>query len=335
LQLQLKSMNSSAPISEKTREGLKGTPTICEDEFPALEGSSSKRAQPEPSQVPRLTPPLPSWRDKVSIPKPQTGMQLKFVPPLIENGKYVVQIESHNVVDLVNIWELAVVIYVVGGNVSTDIIRGYIRKHWSFVAMPVIHAHEEGYFILKFNNESECDEILNGGPYFLNKAPMIVKKWSSKFDFKEEILRVILVWIRLPSLPLHCWGEETLSRIVSAVGVPIIADDCTAKQLKVSYARVLVEVDITKEFEKEIQIRDNTGREFTQKVIPEWRPYYCRRCHKIGHECKDENDTLKPLQEGKSKEAGKGKEERKKWIPSSIVKLVQDVNNVEDRGFHN
>lgn len=110
--------------------------------------------------------------------------------------------------------------------------------------MPTIHVHEDGFFIMRFNTDEECEEILKGGPYFLNKAPMIVKKWDKNFDFKDEILRVIPVWIRLPSLPLHCCGVEALSRIVSAVGVPIIADDCTAKQLKVSYARVLVEVDV-------------------------------------------------------------------------------------------
>lgn len=209
-------------------------------------------------------------------------MTLKFVPPLLENGIQVVQFESHDVIDLVNIWERAIVVYVVGGNTIAEILRGFIRKHWSFVNMPNIHTHEDGYFILKFNTENECNEVLKGGPYFLNRAPMIVKKWNMDFDFKEEIMRVIPVWIRLPSLPLHYWGEESLSRIVNAVSVPILADECTAKQLKVSYARVLVEVDITQEFVKEIKIRDNTGREFTQKAIPEWRPFYCRVCHKNG-----------------------------------------------------
>lgn len=103
-------------------------------------------------------------------------------------------------------------VYVVGGNITADILRGFIRKYWSYVSMPTIHVHEEGYFILKFSSENECAEILNGGPYFLNKEPMIVKQWSMNFDFKEEILRVIPVWVRSPSLPLHLWGEESLSR---------------------------------------------------------------------------------------------------------------------------
>ena len=115
----------------------------------------------------------------------------------------------------------------------------------------------------------------------------MVKKWSTNFDFKAEILRVMPVWIRLPSLPLHFWGEETPSRIVSAVGVPNLADDCIAKQLKVSYARVLVEVDITKEFVKDIKVRNSTRREFTQRAIPKRRPFFCHKCNKVGHICKE------------------------------------------------
>ena len=66
-----------------------------------------------------------------------------------------------------------------------------------------------------------------------------------------------------------------------------MADDCTKKQLKISYAKVLVEVDITKQFVKDIKVRDNIGREFTQRAIPKWRLFFCHRCNKLSQECKE------------------------------------------------
>ncbi|CAO2812509.1 unnamed protein product [Amaranthus hypochondriacus] len=318
--------NPNCSIEERTQTETSSGPTIEEVEFPALRnGSKAVSINPEV-----LARPMISWKDKVSIPKTPIGMPLKFVPPIIEKGIQVVHIESHDVADLIRLWECAVVVYVVGGNVSADIIRGFIRKHWSYVSMPTIHTHEDGYFIFRFNTEEECSEILKGGPYFLNRAPMIVKKWNSNFDFKEEILRVIPVWIRLPSLPLHCWGEETLRRIVSAIGVPVLADECTAKQSKVSYARVLVEVDITHEFVKEIKVRDNMGREFVQKAIPEWRPYFCSKCNKIGHDCKATIEPIKPQQLKKHQEVGKDQEEKRMWIPSTIAKMMQGITCLGD-----
>ncbi|CAO2826291.1 unnamed protein product [Amaranthus hypochondriacus] len=306
--------NQSAPAHQETT--ISKQKQCEEEEFPPLtDGSISTNKI-------TLNVQMPSWRDKVTTPTPPIGMHLKFVPPIVENGVQVVQIEAHDVVDLIKLWDCAVVVYVVGGIGSIDIIRGFIRKHWSCVSMPTIHQHEDGYFILRFKNEEECTEILKGGPYFINRAPIIVKKWNRDFDFKDEILRVIPVWVRLPNLPLHCWGEEALSRIVSAIGVPILADECTTKQLKVSYARVLVEVDVTQDFVKDIKVRDNTGREFWQKAIPEWKPFYCRKCHKLGHEC---NEIVDKKKEGEKVTVGK-----KIWIPSNLAKVMQGVTNMED-----
>lgn len=54
------------------------------------------------------------------------------------------------------------------------------------------------------------------------------------------------IWIRLPKLQLNCWGSDLLSRIISLVGVPLCADECTIKQLRFSHARLQVKVDATK-----------------------------------------------------------------------------------------
>ena len=54
------------------------------------------------------------------------------------------------------------------------------------------------------------------------------------------------MWFRLPRSPLFCWGEELLSRITRVWGVLLFSDKCTTSQLRLFYARVLVEIDITK-----------------------------------------------------------------------------------------
>lgn len=273
---------------------------------------------------------LSSWKEKVTNHTLSSGLPLKFVPPQIENGNHVVHIESNDVADLVNVWERALVVYVVGGNVNAETIRGYARKHWNYVSLPTIHSHEEGYFILRFKDKNDCAEILKGGPYFLNKAPLVVKQCTVNFDFKEEIMRVIPVWVRLPNLPLHCWGVESLSRIVSAIGVPIIADECTANQLKVSFARVLVEIDITQDFVKDIRVRDNNGHEFTQRAIPEWCPFFCRKCNKIGHECRETKEVKphhKTTMDRDDLQLGKP---AKIWIPKTIARVIEGVQSVED-----
>ncbi|CAO2827739.1 unnamed protein product [Amaranthus hypochondriacus] len=319
-------------VQEAIRQNATGSKEINDKAGQQIQVENSEDFPPLSNKLPATTnaisTPVVSWKDKVSKPSPPVGMPLKFVPPIIENGTQIVHIDANDVVDLVKMWERAIVVYVVGGNVSLDILKGFIRKHWSFVSMPTIHQHEEGYFVMRFNTDSECEDVIKGGPYFLNRAPMVVKKWNRNFDFKEEIMRIIPVWVRLPNLPLHCWGEDTLSRIVSAIGVPVYADECTTKQLKVSYARVLVAVDITQDFIKEIKVRDSVGREFVQKAIPEWKPFFCRKCNTIGHDC---HGVQKPNQQQTTKNRsveGKEGNEKQVWMPIEIAKAVQGVNSL-------
>lgn len=62
-------------------------------------------------------------------------------------------------------------------------------------------------------------------------------------------------------------------------------DECTAKKLRVSYARVLIEIDITLELKKQILIKDRKGNSITQQVEYKWQPMFCKKCNKLGHDC--------------------------------------------------
>jgi len=59
-----------------------------------------------------------------------------------------------------------------------------------------------------------------------------------------------------PKLPLNCWGVGSLSRIASAIGVPLFSDEYTTKQTRISYARMLIEVNVTKAIPQQITIMD-------------------------------------------------------------------------------
>lgn len=64
----------------------------------------------------------------------------------------------------------------------------------------------------------------------------------------------------LTSTPFDVLGEKSISKIASALGKPVMMDECTSKKLRVSYARVLVEVDITTELKTSVNIKDHKGR---------------------------------------------------------------------------
>lgn len=143
----------------------------------------------------------------------------------------------------------------------------FIERQWHCAKKPDIYLHEEGYFIIRFESVIERDRILSSGPYSIANRPTILKPWSAVFCFKEEVLRDIPLWIKLPKLPLNCWGIDSLSRIGSTIGTPIMADECTTQQSIISYARILVEVDVTKPKPECIWVEGPDGTAYEQRVL--------------------------------------------------------------------
>lgn len=82
-------------------------------------------------------------------------------------------------------------------------------------------------------------------------------------------------------------GAKSLSKIGSTLGTPLLTDECTTNMLRVSFARILVEVDITQELKKDIIIKVSEGRKLVQHVEYEWKPMFCEKCHKVGYKCGD------------------------------------------------
>ena len=89
----------------------------------------------------------------------------------------------------------------------------FINLGWNTVTKPKFFLHEDGYFLVKFESLEDRNEILYSGSFTLNNRPMIVKSWTPNFNFHDEIMRVVPLWVRFPNLLLNCWGPETLSRI--------------------------------------------------------------------------------------------------------------------------
>ncbi|XP_019236661.1 PREDICTED: uncharacterized protein LOC109216895 [Nicotiana attenuata] len=153
--------------------------------------------------------------------------------------------------------------------------------------------------------------------------------WSASFDFANEVLKTIPLWIQLPKLPLSCWEDDSLSRIGSTLGIPIYADACTTRVERISYARILVEMDVTKPLPKQIKVEDPNRREFEQEVWYDWLPQYCTKCLQLGHICQEQQKEevkqkgreLKPKQFWRKKEQGTKKQD-----------IVAEVNNKREEG---
>ncbi|KAI0519357.1 hypothetical protein KFK09_006801 [Dendrobium nobile] len=82
---------------------------------------------------------------------------------------------------------------------------------------------------------------------------MRILKLTPFFDVKEES-PIVPIWISFPNLRLHFFNHKVLHALGLIFGRPLQTDQATASRTGLFVARILVEVDITKKYAKEVWV---------------------------------------------------------------------------------
>ncbi|CAI9114853.1 OLC1v1015662C1 [Oldenlandia corymbosa var. corymbosa] len=90
--------------------------------------------------------------------------------------------------------------------------------------------------------------------------------------------------IVLYGLEIKYWHLNSLSRLVSTIGTPILADDFTVSKNRAQYARILVEMELSETVPDKLVFEDELENVVVQKIIYEWKPTKCSHCSDHGHE---------------------------------------------------
>ncbi|KAL2517225.1 Uncharacterized protein Adt_13472 [Abeliophyllum distichum] len=143
--------------------------------------------------------------------------------------------------------------------------------------------HSSGWLVFKFHDETFREKVLKGGPYFVFGRPLLLKNLPEYFRFNDEEISIMPVWFMLTELPLNFWNPKGLGKIASKIGKPISMDNLTSLRGRLSYARVLIEVDAAKELVRTVNIGLPNGDVYDQKVIFEHEPKFCSFCRTFGH----------------------------------------------------
>ena len=93
----------------------------------------------------------------------------------------------------------------------------------------------------------------------------------------------LLIWIQLSNIPLELFTQKGLSYIASALGVPLYMDHITAKQQRLTFAKICIEIKATKDIPSAIEVRLQDGSIVSVSVEIPWRPLKCLHCVIFGH----------------------------------------------------
>ncbi|XP_074304670.1 uncharacterized protein LOC141639442 [Silene latifolia] len=135
----------------------------------------------------------------------------------------------------------------------------------------------KGWYYFRFASAEDMEKI-RSDTWNVNGFPLVFKPWSPTVIDELNVTHVP-VWVLFPNLDPCFWSKAGLSKVASAVGQPICADEHTTHKSKLAFARILIDVDLSKELPKAIKINS---------------PYHgTLLCKKIGH-TKDRCNPGKP-----------------------------------------
>jgi len=166
--------------------------------------------------------------------------------------------------------------------------------------------------------------MLCGGPYLVYGKPLILRPMFEYFDFSCSEMTQVPVWIKFPNLPLKYWTPRCLSKLASVLGKPIQCDKLTSTKERLSYARVLVEVDLLADLRSSINVILPNGNPLIQRVIYEMLPKFCKHCKVLGHST---GACSKGKEEARTVEKAGSSSAKKNVKGSVFTRLSPSVND--------
>ncbi|CAI0547875.1 unnamed protein product [Linum tenue] len=105
---------------------------------------------------------------------------------------------------------------------------------------------KNGCFLVRFRNKLDYEGAAEGGPWLLGDTYLTVHRWYKGFNPWKATVQSTAVWVQLPDLPIEFFNAEAVTMIAELIGKPIRVDRATELGARGNYARVSVEVDLTK-----------------------------------------------------------------------------------------
>ncbi|XP_028775904.1 uncharacterized protein LOC114732736 [Neltuma alba] len=146
------------------------------------------------------------------------------------------------------------------------------------------------YFVFRTTNRELNKRLLYDGPWIIQGHYLAVQRWSPNFNPDYNKVKKLAIWVRVPTLPIHCYSEECLLELGNMIGRALKVDLNTLAHYQSSsnmvergkFARVSVEIDLNKKLQSKFVIRRTV-----YTVEYEGLDIICFKCGKYGHTQED------------------------------------------------
>ncbi|XP_031095188.1 uncharacterized protein LOC115999480 [Ipomoea triloba] len=107
-------------------------------------------------------------------------------------------------------------------------------------------AIDQDYYLARFDALQDYEFAKYEGPWIIMGHYLTVQEWVSNFFPHKSRMDKLLVWVRFPAVPIEYFEDDFLMKIGKYIGRPIKVDTTTSLVSIGRFARVCVELDLTK-----------------------------------------------------------------------------------------
>jgi len=176
-------------------------------------------------------------------------------------------------------WGCALIVKVFGRSVGFTFLHNRLLSLWKPAGRLECVDLGHGFFLTRFSLREDYDAILKKGPWFIDEHFLSIRPWEPNFRLATANVSSIAVWIRLNELPIEYYNEVALVQIGKSIGTILRIDTHTASETRGRFARLCVQIDVTKPLVTGIFI----GK-FEQSVSYEGIHRLCFDCGRVGHQ---------------------------------------------------
>ena len=183
--------DKSSGCTAETETSPNDSYTLEEDDSSTDEDSSpssGSNSAPQVGNKEASTPWINLFKDNR---KPSKGFGLKFSPPSSEGE---VLLDEADLQPLEEAWGHNLIGYVASRFPGKKALLECCQK-WGMKFSYL--THESGWLVFKFESEDDLNQVLSASPYFIFQRPLLLKVMPVFFDFGNEELSKIPVWVKL------------------------------------------------------------------------------------------------------------------------------------------
>ncbi|XP_058761315.1 uncharacterized protein LOC131634699 [Vicia villosa] len=175
-------------------------------------------------------------------------------------------------------WRRGVIVKLLGRRIGFKALENRLKQMW--VRKGIIRIIDLGYdyYLVCFTHDDDKNAAMMDGPWFIYDHYLTVKEWTPDFHPENDSIVNVAVWIRISGLPVEYYDPIILQIIGNLVGRTIKVDKNTLQGERGKYARICVEVDISKPLLAMFELKNKSYR-----VEFEGLHLRCITCGEFGH----------------------------------------------------